>query len=129
MTDECVLWPHAKNKAGYGVTWADNKWAYAHRVVACALPGQVVRHTCDNPSCVNPKHLVVGSHKENSQDMVNKRRQAYGERCPASKVSEEIVLEIRALHGLKPSRAVAKQYQMSKTNVLDIWNKKIWRYL
>ena len=76
MEDSCTLWQGAKNKAGYGITWFKNKWAYAHRAVVNATKGEVVRHTCDNPSCVNPKHLVIGSHKDNSMDMVEKQRQA-----------------------------------------------------
>lgn len=129
LMNECVLWQKAKNKAGYGITWFQNKWAYAHRVVAQAQPGQVVRHRCDNPSCVNPQHLEVGSHQDNSQDMVNKQRQAVGEACGNSKLTLEQVTEIRSLKDKFSSRQVAAKFNISKTNVLDIWNNKIWRNL
>lgn len=125
----CQNWPGAKNKAGYGVTWHNNKWAYAHRVVAKAKKGEVVMHTCDNPSCVNPAHLKLGTHKQNSEDMVKKQRQMYGEKCPLSKLNAHEVLAIRQLMWCKPSREVAKMFNISKTNVLDIWNRKIWKYL
>lgn len=125
---ECIIWQKAKNKYGYGITWVNNKWAYAHRAVVDAKPNQVVRHKCDNPSCVNPEHLIIGTHKENSQDMVDKKRQAYGERCARAKYSKEIIAEVRSLHGKLSSRKTAAKFGMSKTNVLDIWNNKIWRY-
>lgn len=124
--DDCILWSKAKNKAGYGITWHDNKWAYAHRVAVNASKGQVVRHLCDNPSCVNPEHLQIGTHKENSEDMVQKRRQAYGEKAGAAKLTWEQVQQIRKLTHV-PSRTVAKLFGCSKTNVLDIRKNKIWK--
>lgn len=129
MQDNCTLWQGAKNKAGYGITWFKNKWAYAHRAVVNATKGEIVRHTCDNPSCVNPKHLVIGSHKENSTDMVSKQRQAWGVRAARSKLTEDQVVAIRNLQGAQPSRNVAEIFGTSKTNVLDIWNKRTWKYL
>ncbi len=129
MQENCTLWTKAKNKAGYGITWANNKWAYAHRVAANALKGQVVRHTCDNPSCVNPQHLVVGTHKDNSEDMVNKVRQAWGKKAGRAKLTEDEVIVIRKFQGNHSSRVTAATFDISKTNVLDIWNRKIWKYL
>lgn len=126
---DCTLWTKAKNSAGYGITWVNNKWAYAHRIAVKAPIGSVVRHTCDNPSCVNPEHLVVGTHKENSQDMVTKDRQAKGEQAGNSKLTSEQVQAIRASRGSLSSREAAKIWNISKTNVLDIWNNKIWRHL
>lgn len=130
METPCILWPKAKNKAGYGITWSNNKWAYAHRAAVNAKPGEVVRHICDNPSCVNPEHLKIGTHKENSEDMVAKRRHRFGESCPLTKLNGHDVLAIRALQfSDRSSREVAKMFNISKTNVLDIWNRKIWKYL
>lgn len=126
---ECVLWDGATNKAGYGVTWHKNKWAYAHRVVVGAEPDEVVRHTCDNPSCVNPEHLIIGTAKENSEDMVRKHRQARGESCARAKLTEDQVLGIRKSHGSLSASKVASIYNISKTNVLDIWNRHTWRHI
>lgn len=125
----CIIWSGAKNKAGYPITWFNNKWAYAHRVVAGAKKGEIVRHTCDNPSCVNPNHLIIGTHSENSRDMVNRNRQAKGESAGASRFTKEVVLQIRALQGSFSSHKLSKMFGMSKTNVLDIWKRKIWKHL
>lgn len=127
MSSDCILWTKAKNKAGYGITWANNKWEYAHRAVVNASKGDVVLHTCDNPSCVNPEHLIIGTHKQNSFDMVRKNRQAKGEQAGNSKLTQEQVTEIRKLKQKLSSRKVASLFSISKTNVLDIWNNKIWK--
>lgn len=130
MTDnECIEWKGAKNPAGYGITWWNNHWAYAHRAAANAQTGEVIRHLCDNPSCVNPAHLSKGTHKDNSQDMVNKSRQAWGELAGNSKLTKEEVKQIRNLKGITSSRVTAKMFNVSKTNILEIWSGKIWSKL
>ena len=121
------MWTGALNSGGYPVTWKDNKTVYMHRYIMKAQKGEIVLHTCDNPSCINPNHLKIGTYKENSQDMVAKNRQAIGERCGNSKFTQEVVDSIRKLQGTSSSRKVGLQYGMSKTNVLDIWNNNIWR--
>lgn len=85
---------------GYGSVHWDGKSRYPHRV-AYALAGndlaagRVVRHTCDNPSCCNPAHLLIGSHKDNMQDAVRRGRIATGERQGAAKLTRENVGTIR----------------------------------
>ena len=79
---DCWEWTAATNNIGYGMFRFDNyKMRTAHRVSyelhKGPIPqGKVVCHTCDNPKCVNPDHLWVGTLKDNAQDMVNKGRVA-----------------------------------------------------
>lgn len=80
----CWIWNASVDKDGYGYFHTKTvtrgaKMQRAHRVsyqmYKGSIPkGKVVCHTCDTPSCVNPHHLFVGTHKENMQDMVNKKR-------------------------------------------------------
>lgn len=76
---ECHNWTGAKNKSGYGVVVVRGKHIQAHRL-AMALhtgsdPGDMlVLHRCDNPSCVNPAHLFLGTHGDNALDAVAKKR-------------------------------------------------------
>lgn len=129
MNESCIEWTKAKNAAGYGITWHNNKWAYAHRVVAGATIGEVVMHVCDNPSCVNPAHLVKGTAKENSQDMVNKGRQVKGSSSHLAKLDEDTVRLIKYCKNHMSSRQCAGRFNISKTNVLDIWRGKIWKHV
>ena len=127
--NDCILWDGAVNSSGYPVTWKHGKSVYVHRWVVGARTGDVVMHICDNKQCINPKHLRIGTHKQNSEDMVKKDRQAKGEDAGNSKLSKESVLEIRNYKGSLSSRKVAQLYNISKTNVLDIWNGRIWRHV
>lgn len=125
----CLEWTGAVNSGGYPITWYNGKTVYAHRQIMNAKPNDVVMHTCDNPKCVNPEHLVIGTPAENSADMVNKKRQAVGEQCGNAKLTTEQVLAIRSYKDKLSSRKVAALYNISKTNVLDIWRRYIWSHI
>lgn len=75
-TETCWNWVGAKLPKGYGQFWYNGKRGYAHWFL---LPtplkkGQVARHTCDNPSCVRPDHIVVGTQQDNVNDMMERNR-------------------------------------------------------
>jgi hypothetical protein len=77
---ECHNWTGLKNKRGYGKIRFKNKHYRAHRLsyevfMGAIADGLYVCHTCDNPSCVNPKHLFLGTDMDNKKDMVKKNRQ------------------------------------------------------
>ena len=84
---------------GYGKMMAFGE-QYAHRVAYIIYKGGLgdkdcVMHVCDNPCCVNPNHLVKGSHKDNMKDMAGKKRAAWGEAHKDSKLTKEAVIELR----------------------------------
>jgi hypothetical protein len=77
--DECWEWQAAKQYQGYGIFRFDNGVRLAHRIswllTNTEIPkGMVVMHKCDNTPCVNPKHLCLGTQKDNIQDMKTKGR-------------------------------------------------------
>ncbi len=97
---ECVVWHGPRQKWGYGRVVFERKQWGAHRLAYTlhygAIPeGMHVLHYCDNPSCVNPNHLWLGTNMQNRQDSVAKGRHAYGSRITQSKLSPEQVAEIR----------------------------------
>lgn len=83
--DECWLWKGRRNASGHGRFRLAGKIHYAHRI-ALSIDGQDITgglacHTCDNPPCVNPAHLYLGTHKTNADDCSSRgrRRPAYGD--------------------------------------------------
>lgn len=96
---DCLIWTGAVRTDGYGQqkvlgkNWASHRLSYT--VAKGRIPkGQVVRHTCDNPLCVEPAHLVLGSPAENSADMVERGRSMAGERNARAHLTEAQVLAI-----------------------------------
>ena len=77
---DCFEWRGKRTRRGYGRIMINAKELYAHRVMMAVktgseIPlGMCVLHSCDNPSCINPEHLRIGTHKENSEDMIKRGR-------------------------------------------------------
>ena len=113
---------------GYGQFHKNGKTAYAHRVafeLAYDEPSDCVLHTCDNRKCVNPEHLFAGSFYDNMNDMVEKQRQAHGERNTRHKLTEDQVRQIRQEIGL--NREIASRYGVSASLISLIRSGRIWK--
>lgn len=98
----CWLWKACRSPLGYG-QFRHERTRFAHRVSYEMANGPVddgvcILHKCDNPSCVNPAHLMAGTHADNVADKVAKGRQPRGERVGGVKLTEEQVLEVFSRH-------------------------------
>jgi len=86
-------------------------------------------HTCDNPTCINPDHLFLGTAKENMEDMYSKgRRKHTGDSSPNRKLSEKIVSDIRIEYngdGVNQTE-LANKYNTSQSNISNIVRNNIW---
>lgn len=133
----CWLWAASLDKGGYGQTYCRGPApAGAHRVAWEAAHGPIpaglgVLHRCDQRSCVNPRHLFLGTAAENSADMVRKGRQARGARSGPAKLSDASVTEMRALYaaGAMGCRRLAKRFGVDLKTAQDVVRARSWRHL
>lgn len=136
---ECHIWTASALKRGYGkFAMKSGAWELAHRVAyklySGVIPdGMSVLHKCDNPHCVNPKHLYLGTYKNNASDRETRDRgnHAYGMKHGRNKLTSSQVLEIRDLHdtGKYSCFRLASIYGVNPKTVYDIVNRKIWKTL
>ena len=136
---DCINWSKSLGHNGYGITTRNNKTYRAHRLAYCDyhgidhsdIKGMVVRHTCDNRKCINPEHLVIGTHQDNMDDMKKRNRTAKGEAHGRAKLSEVDIKTIRdryirgsKVHGLL---AIAKDFGVAFQTVSKIVNRHRWQ--
>ena len=102
----------------------------AFELVRGAVPeGKWVLHHCDNPKCCNPKHLYAGSHADNTQDAVDRRRMASGERNGNTKLSEDQARFIRKNPLRLTGEQLAKRFNVASSTISYIRNGRSWKYL
>ena len=133
MTD-CILHTGCTTKGGYGLVCYKGKTQLAHRASYSkskgVIPaGMVVMHTCDNPLCINPDHLVVGTQRENRVDCVTKGRAnvSKGEEHYCAKLTEDIVREIRA--SSLTNTELSEMYGVHRRTISDARRGKTWRHI
>jgi hypothetical protein len=131
----CLEWTGGTVTGGYGAVWFNGKMRRAHRVAYELFCGPIpegddVCHECDNPRCINPKHLFAGSTADNIADMFAKGRNncARGSSQGLSKLTESDVIAIRSAQG-KLLRELAGQYGVHFTVISKIRRGKIWAHI
>lgn len=135
--EDCWEWKSCRSAAGYGRFMLKGKSRIASRLAYQIRHGYIpdnicVLHQCDNPACVNPSHLWLGSHKENMDDRETKGRanggSQRGESHPRAKLTLDLAQEIRrlALSNAMPQSAIARQFGISQSQVSEIKNAKAW---
>ena len=134
-TSTCWEWNAQKDACGYGRFKVGDKPRAAHRIsyeLNCGpIPeGMHVLHACDNPGCVFPGHLSLGTPAENAADKVAKDRQPrlYGEKNGRAKLSSVDVIAIRGAEGVT-QRKLAAQYGVALSLISQIRTHKRWSNL
>lgn len=129
----CWCWTGSVGRHGYGQLKLGGRQLLAHRVawglsnedpgVACVL------HRCDNPICVRPDHLFLGTKRDNSDDMISKGRASHpaGAQCVRRKLDQGLVDEIRSLRDLYKQTELALKFQISQSHVSRILRGVTWR--
>lgn len=132
--NECWEWQGTRHPKGHGQIGRGRRQdglAYTH-VVAWEVTygpvpsGTYVCHRCDNPPCVNPRHLFLGTPADNTRDMIKKQRHSFGERH-ASKLTEDDVIKIRRLlaEGMT-QQAVADRFSVSRSMIGHVGKFNRW---
>ena len=131
----CEEWTGALDLDGYGVFWLDGKTHRAHRVsyqwfYHTLEDGDVLLHTCDNPICVEPTHLSIGSQSDNLTDMKEKGRAAKGVDNANTKLQESDIHTIRRLlkMGFSPTK-IATKFEVDAAAIKDIQTGRTWSHI
>jgi len=142
----CWEWFSGLNSHGYGVFYLKgsgkynhllaHRYSYSHWFGVEIPKGILVLHKCDNPKCVNPFHLFLGTQAENMRDCYRKGRSKLkpypqpGEKNPASKLSALKIFEIKTmLAGGITQAVIAKKYGVSQANISKIKTGGSWKQL
>ena len=134
----CREWLKGHQSDGYGVISINKRCLLAHRVAYEAFIGEIphgmiVMHKCDNPSCINPEHLLVGSHQDNMRDRNTKGRARGkswpGESHPAAKLTKLDVIAIKELSGKVSQKQIAARFGVTQGHISDIIAGKRWHHL
>lgn len=132
-SNDCWKW-NANNLRGYGRFQFNGKSRSTHRLAAQdfygAIPvGAHTLHTCDNPSCVNAKHLYFGSNQDNVDDRTRRGRSAKGEKANTAKLTEEAILAIRELRGFMSTSCIGDLYGVNKTTIRRVLSGEAWSHV
>ena len=134
VAGECWVWQAGKRGKGYGSfgmlgrVWSAHRAAY---FLLVADPGSAcVLHKCDNPPCINPAHLFLGTVADNNRDRAKRGRSAVGERHAKSKLTERDVLELRELReDGQTHRELAARFGVTHQSIAAIVNRRSWRHI
>lgn len=143
-TGGCWLWRGTKRnpepRRAYGVFRKDGQRVSAHRLAwelqygpipaGRGYHGTCVLHSCDNPSCVRPQHLFLGTNGDNVADSVRKGRRARGERSATAKLTEKQVKAIRQRAAAGETCSIlAKAFGVSSPTISGIVRRKYWPHV
>lgn len=126
----CWEWTGALCDGRYASFAIGRKFISGHRFAMEYLKGESaeglqVRHTCDNMRCVNPDHLLAGTHQDNMDDKVERNRQVKGSAVSTAKINEGQAEEIRA--STDPVKLIAEKYGLCLSTVYRIKNGQHWK--
>ena len=126
----CRNWTRSKNTSGYGHLTHKGKILKAHRISweiynQRVIPdGMYILHSCDNPGCINPEHLSLGTHADNMRERAERGRH------PSAKFTRDEVVKIRqiAASGI-PCSEIARQLGVAHSTIRCMVNRTAWRHV
>lgn len=129
LENGCWQWRAHTDLNGYGYLPGDLKHTRAHRFsyefhIGKIPEAMLICHKCDNPGCVNPDHLFVGTSKDNAQDALQKGRAYVGEKNGMSKLTKENIKEILSseLNGVQ----LAQKFEVTRSTINRVRRREAW---
>lgn len=140
LSDACLEFKYRQNPQGYSRIKNSHKSSiFAHRFAYCwhngvsieSIDGLCVMHSCDNPCCINPKHLVLGTWAENNRDRADKGRSAKNLHVKRMFTPEDVRV-IRRRYSptrcpLNGVSALARDYNVDTNTIYQIVRRKTYR--
>ncbi len=128
---DCIPWEGPRDRKGYGIDGRKRANRTAWEKANGPIPaGMVVRHKCDNPPCVNPDHLLIGTHQDNVRDRDERGRTQKGSTHYRAKLTEEtaVFAMARLLSG-ESQRSVAKSFGVTRSAIDYLWRGLTWKHV
>lgn len=136
--EDCWDWLGSRHKKMWHGQWrnGDGNIELAHRAAWRLMRGPIptglcVLHRCDNPSCLNPKHLFLGTRSDNTHDMWDKGRarpkSSKGEKHGCAKLTDELVRDIRS--SKESGVELARRLSITQTTICDIRKRRTWKHI
>lgn len=133
--DECLIHPFKLMNSGYAWFSGDGFRGTLHRYVCEKAHGSPphsncdAAHECGNRRCLNPRHLAFKTRINNIADKRRHGTHLVGEDIPYAILTEEQVLEIRALYGFVQQKDIAKRFGVSKNCIWHIVHRNTWKHI
>lgn len=140
--DACWLWTKSLSRYGYGQQWVGGKNWITHRLAWTLTNGEIPKglclcHRCDNPACVRPDHMFLGTQRDNLRDMRAKGRERNyrtdpprGELNGRARLTVDDVREIRRRAALGVSHSeIGRAFKYHRANVAHIVNRRVWKHV
>lgn len=134
----CWTWTGYAGQDGYGLLSIRGQCRVVHRYCwemynGPVPPGLYVCHQCDNPGCVNPRHLFLGTTADNMADKVDKGRQVKGSKVNTARLDDGLVREIRRRYvphcRVNGQNALARRYGVAPQTIHRIIHNYCWQHL
>ena len=130
---QCWEWLGAVSPDGYGNFSSGKAHHFSWSLHFGDRGGKYVLHKCDNRKCVNPSHLMLGTHYDNMADMMAKGRQCRGSRNGKAKLTDDIAREIRRRYvrgcPINGSAAMAAEFGCHKSTILAVATGLLWKHV
>jgi hypothetical protein len=135
-TDGCWLWTGRTDRCGYGIYNINNFCHKAHRyayeqISKEKIGKKIAMHTCDTPKCVNPNHIMLGTHQDNQKDKFQKNRQAKGQKIHTAKLTDNDIFQLRQRYKNEKITylQLAKEFGVCRDTIQKAIRGIYWKHL